>query len=66
MSTSWYEDGQEVGMKLGMNMVKIFGRELFMAIVMISMIMDIDFPFPPNGDYLRCTYQFLMSQRSKK
>ena len=32
MSSSWYEDGQEVGMKLGMNMAKIFGRELFMAI----------------------------------
>ena len=32
MSSSWYEDGQEVGMKLGMNMAKIFGRQLFMAI----------------------------------
>ena len=32
MSSSWYEDGQEVGMKLGMNMAKIFGRELSMAI----------------------------------
>ena len=32
MSTLWYEVGQEVGMKLGMNMAKIFGRELFMTI----------------------------------
>ena len=32
---------------------------------MISMIMDIDFSFPPNGDYLRDTYQFLISQWSK-
>ena len=31
-SSPWYEDGQEVGMKLGMNMAKIFGREFFMAI----------------------------------
>ena len=32
MSSSWYADGQEICMKLGMNMAKIVGRELFMAI----------------------------------
>ena len=32
MCRTWYEVGREDGMKLGMNMAKIFGRELFMAI----------------------------------
>ena len=32
MCRTWYEVDQEDGMKLGMNMAKIFGRELFMAI----------------------------------
>ena len=32
MSSSWYEDGQEVGMKLVMNMAKISAIEFFMAI----------------------------------
>ena len=32
MCRTWYEDGREDGMKLGMNVAKIFGRELFMAI----------------------------------
>ena len=32
MCRTWYEAGLEDGMKLGMNMAKIFGRELFMAI----------------------------------
>ena len=32
MSRTWYEVGREDGMKLGMNMAKIFGRDLFMAI----------------------------------
>ena len=32
MSSSWYEDGQEVGMKLGMNMAKISGRKFSMTI----------------------------------
>ena len=32
MCRTWYEVGREDGMKLGMNMAKIFGKELFMAI----------------------------------
>ena len=32
MSSSWYEVDQEDGMKLGINMARIFGRQLFMAI----------------------------------
>ncbi len=32
MCRTWYEVGREDGMKLGMNMAKIFGREFFMAI----------------------------------
>ena len=52
-------------MKLDMNMAKIAGRG-FSWPLMISMMMDIDFPFPPNGDYLRCTNQFLIGQKAKK
>ena len=33
MSSTWYEVGQEVGMKLVMNMAKISATKLFMAIV---------------------------------
>ena len=32
MCRAWYEVGREDGMKLGMNMVKMFGRQFFMAI----------------------------------
>ena len=32
MCRTWYEVGREDGMKLGMNMPKIFGRQRFMAI----------------------------------
>ena len=32
MCRTWYEVGREDGMKLGMDMAKIFGREFFMAI----------------------------------
>ncbi len=32
MPSSWYEVDQEDGMKLGMHMAKISGRELLMAI----------------------------------
>ena len=32
MSSTWYEVGQEVGMKLVMNMAKISATESFMAI----------------------------------
>ena len=32
MSSSWYEDGQEVGMKLVMHIAKISGRQFFMTI----------------------------------
>ena len=31
MCRTWYEVGREDGMKLGMNMAKMFGREFFMA-----------------------------------
>ena len=31
MSSSWYEDGQEVGMKLVMMLARISGRQFFMA-----------------------------------
>ena len=33
---------------------------------MISMMMAIDFPFPPNGDCLTGTDQFFISQRSNE
>ena len=33
---------------------------------MISMTMDIGFPFPPNGDYLRGTYQSFDQSNVKK
>ena len=58
-----YEVGREFGMKLVMIMAKISATNLFMASV-VSMMMDIDFPFPPNGDCLRGTYQFLICRRS--
>ncbi len=32
MCRTWYEVDQEDGMKLGTNMAKIVGRQLFMAI----------------------------------
>ena len=32
MCRTWYKVDQEDGMKLGMNITKIFGREFFMAI----------------------------------
>ena len=32
MCRTWYEVGREDGMKSGMNMDNIFGREFFMAI----------------------------------
>ena len=32
MSSSWYEDGQEVGMKLVMIMAKISATQFFMGI----------------------------------
>ena len=64
MCRTWYEVDQEDCMKLGMNMAKISGRRLFMA---IDDLHDdgYRFSFPPNGDCLRGTYEFLMSQRSK-
>ena len=65
MSSSWYEDGQEVGMKLGKKRPRYLVQS-FAWPLMISMIMDIDLSFPPNGDYLRCTYQFLIGQKVNK
>ena len=55
MCRTWYEVGGEDGMKLGMgmNMAKIFGRQLFMA---IDDFYDYGCRFsPPNGEYLRST-----------
>ena len=41
---TWYEVDQADGMKLGMNMAKIFGRQLFMA----------------TDDFYDCGYRFFL------